>query len=471
MIFQKVNELLKRFFKKINKNIVNLAVTVMFYYSFEQPPYYNVVLFQAIVGCGHLIFEILKGVSGKFHSCIETFLPILLQHLKDSKEYQDNLFKVLTQTLEDSLQTISPKEYVIFWTSILKYTEDILKEDDEHSKGLEYILRLAGQVIEHDKGKYLTDPPQFVLLLVKVICEQSSENVLEVCAQIGALLLLSPNVSLSQEHAGIIVKVLLPLPFPNILINFVNNVIDYPQFDMHILPPFLNFVIQSEFDNEAMSTLTKICLRKSPLSKNGINLFEWVKYPVDFGKCIPMFMEYFDTVINDSIENIVENPVKLMNVLFCLPHIEKINVDHCIKSINGLISKLMNVLSSYNIESQPEQNKFHSDTTALSRCARLVLFIVLNALESAIHISSCKKLKEICDIDTLLPMLLPCAADPNYLVALHLIDLYLTAYEHENGLTYPHLMLVDTYLRNNVSSPFHVVSTFSFLYGLGRKQP
>lgn len=416
------------------------------------------MFFQAITGCGHLLFEIVKGVGGKFHSCIESFLPLLLQTLKDEKQYQDILFRVLTQTIEDSLQTISHKEYTIFWSGALKYTEEILKENDEESKGLEYILRLAGQVIVHQNGKYLTNPPQFVLLLVKVICEQFSENVLEVCAQIGALLLLSPNVSLSQEHAGIIVKVLLPLPYPNILINFVRNVIDYPQFDMHILPPFLNFIVQSGFDNEAMSTLTKICLRKSPLSKNGIKLFDWVKYPIDFGVCLPYFMDHCREVFNTEIDNVVENPTKLMNVLFCLPHIEKVEVNYCVTALSQLITKLLNVLNSYNIESQPEQNRFHCDTTALSRCARQVLFILANAMESAVHISSCKNLKEICDIELLLPVILPCAADPNYVAALHLLDLYLTAYEQENGLIYPHLSLVDSYLRCNVSSPFHIVS-------------
>lgn len=333
-----------------------------------------------------------------------------------------------------------------------------MKEDDEKSKGLEYILRLAGQVIEHQQGKYLTNPPQFVLLLIKVICEQSSETVLEVCAQIGVVLLLSPNVSLSQEHAGIIVKVLLPLPFPNILINFVQNVIEYSQFDMHILPPFIKFVIQSNFDNEAMGTLTKICLKKSPLSMNGIKLFEWVKYPLDLGKNLPNFMDHFKNILSENIEKYVENPVKLTNVLFCLPHVEKIDVNYCVKMLGQLISKLLDILKSYNLENQPKENKFHCDTTALSRCARKVLFMLSLAFESAIHISSCKQLKEICDIDTLLPVILPCAADPNYVCSLHLLDLYLTAYEHEHGLSYPYLSLIDSYLKTNVSSPFHVVS-------------
>lgn len=413
---------------------------------------------QAITGCGHLIFEILRGVSGKFHSCIETFLPLLLQHLKDNKKHQEILFKVLTQSIEDSLQVIFPKEFTVFWSSVLKFTEEVLKEADEESKGLEYILRLAGQVIEHQKGRFLTNPQQFVLLLVKVICNQSSESVLEVCSQIGALLLLSPNISLSQEHAGIIVKVLLPLPYPNILINFVQNVIDYSQFDMHILPPFIKYITQSNFDSKAMYTLTKICLAKSPLSKNGIKLFEWVKYPIDFGRGLAQFMEHFDSVLNENVDDIVENPVKLMNLLFCLPHIAQIDVDVCIKGLNKLIKRLLTVLASYNLENQLEENRFHCDTNTLSLCARKVLFILANALESAIHISSCKKLKEICDIETLLPVILPCAADPNYLAALHLLDLYLTAYEHENGLTYPFLSLVHSYLKNNVSSPFHIVS-------------
>lgn len=415
-------------------------------------------ILQAIVGCGHLIFEIIRGVPGKFHSCIETFIPLLLQHLKEDKEHQEILFKVLTQTLEDSLQNISHKEYSIFWDSTVKFTQEMLSEEDEGNNGLEYILRLAGQVIEHQKCKYLTNPPQFVLLLVKVICEQTKESVLDVCSQIGALLLLSPSINLSQEHAGIIVKVLLPLPFPNILIKFVHNVIDYSQFDMHILPPFLNFVVQSNFDSEAMFTLTKICLRKSPLSRNGINLFEWVKYPINFGKTLPLFMERLDTVLNEDLDNVIDNPTKLLNILIVLPHIEKINVDRCVSLLNQLVFKLLNVVSSYGIENQKADTKFDSDTTAISRCARRLLFVLGNAIECAVHISSCKRVKDICNLDTILLVLLPLAADPHYLAALHILDLYLTAHEHEHGLTFPILSLIDSYLKENVCSPFHAVS-------------
>lgn len=415
-----------------------------------------IIIFQAVTGCGHLIFEILRGVQGKFHSCIETFLPLLLQYLKDNKHHQEILFKVLTQTIEDSLQTISPKEYVIFWNSVLKFTEEILKENEEESKELEYILRLAGQVIEHQNGKYLMNPPQFVLLLIKVICEQTSESVLEICAQIGAVLLLSPSISLSQEHASIIIKVLLPIPYPNILINFVQNVIGYSQFDLHVLPPFVNYIIQSDFDDEAVCALARICLNKSPLSKNGIKLFEWVKYPIDFGAYLPHFMESFNIAINNDIENIVEDPSVLLNVLFCLPHVEKIEVDYCVNAINYLIENLLKVLTKYNAGNESE-NKFHCDTTALSMCFRKILFLLACAMECAIHISSCRNLEKICDIDKFLGLILPFAADPNYLCALHLIDLYLTAYEHEHKLTYPHLKLVDTHLNGNISSPFHIV--------------
>ncbi|OWR44952.1 hypothetical protein KGM_210874 [Danaus plexippus plexippus] len=411
---------------------------------------------DAIVGCGHLLFEIIRGVGNKFHSCIENFLPLLLEHMKERKEHQEILFNVLTQTFEDCLQNISTKEFTIFWSNIQRFMEEILKLDDD-STGLEYILRLAGQVIERQNGKYLTNPPQFALLLVKVICNQSSEKVLEVCSQIGALMLLSSNISLSQEHAGIIVKVLLPLPYPKILINFVQNVISYSQFDMHILPSYINFVFQSEFDTDAMATLSKICLTKSPLSINGMKLFEWVKYPLDFGQGLPNLMEHMVNILTDDIEKILDDPKQLLNLLFCLPHVEKVDVEKCTKLLSDLIRKLLNVLSSYNLETQIEENKCNADNTTLSKCARKVIFLLANTVECVIHVSNCKGLKEICNIDTLLPILLPCAADPNYLAALHLVDLYLTAFEHENGLTYPFLLLVDSYLRSNISSPFHIV--------------
>lgn len=385
-------------------------------------------------------------------------MPVLMQLLKEKKGLQEILFKVLTQTFEDCLQSVSPKEFNVFWTNVQSFVEEILKEDQDNV-GLELILRLAGQVIEHQHGKYLTNPPQFALLLVKIICEQSSETVLEVCSQIGALMLLSNNISLTQEHAGIIVKVLLPLPYPNILINFVQSVIHYSQFDMHILPAFIKYVVLSNFDDNAMNTLTKICLTKSPLSKSGLKLFEWVKYPIDFGKGLPKLMEHVENILNTDLEDIMENPNKLLNLLFCLPHIEKLDVDFCIKKLSELVSKFLKTLTNYNLEGEINEKILHCEITPLSKCARKVMFLLANTLECAIHISSCKRLKDICDIESLLPIILPCAADPNYVVALHLLDLYLTAYEHENGLTYPFLSLVDSYLRPNVSSPFHTVST------------
>ncbi|XP_050683521.1 small subunit processome component 20 homolog [Leptidea sinapis] len=409
---------------------------------------------DALTGSGHLIFEILRGVGNKFHNCIETFLPILLTQLNENKAHQEILFKVLTQALEDSLQTISVKEYLFFWSNVIKYTEELSNQDG--NKGLEYILKLSGQVISHQNGKYLLNPQQYTMMLVKVVCAQSSESVLEVCAQIGALLLLSPNIILSQEHAGVLVKVILPLPFPNILVNFVQNVIGYSQFDMHILPHFLNFVVQSDFDSDAMSTLAKICLQKSPLSLNGLKLFEWVKYPLDFGKGLPLVMKYIEKVLSCDLENVVENPIDLMNLLFCLPHIERFDVDLCLSYISSLVDKLLKVLSTYNLE-QKDTNKFHSDTTAISSCARKVLFILVATVECAVHISSCKRIKEICNIEVFLPIIVPCAADPNYLVSLHLLDLYLTAYDYENKLSYSYLLLIDSYIRCNVSSPFHIV--------------
>lgn len=410
------------------------------------------------MGTGHLLFEICKGVSNKFHSCTETFIPIILQHLKENRDHQEVLFKVLTQTVEDALQGISQKEFTIFWLPILKFIEENLIENNGHNRSLEYVLRLSGQVIERQNGKFLTDPQHFSVLLVKVICRQTSEDVLEVCAQIGALLLLSSNILLSQEHAGIIIKALVSLPCPKILLNFVDNVIDYSQFDLHILPSFLNFVVESKFSDDAMHALSKICLVKSPLSKNGLRLFEWVKYPLNFGKGLSLVMEYVQNVLSSKIESQIENSEKLMCVLFCLPHIEKLDVEVCIQKIRAIICCLLEMLDSENFEEKTEERKILYNSNVKAGYARKILFILANAIECVVHISSCKKTKDICDIDKLLPVIVPLAADPNYLAALQLLDLYLTAYEHENGLNYAFLSLLDSYIRPNVSSPFHIVS-------------
>ncbi|XP_068632256.1 small subunit processome component 20 homolog [Battus philenor] len=412
---------------------------------------------HAIIGTGHLIFEICKGVTNRFHSCAESFIPLLLQYLREHKEHQEVLFKVLTQTVDDALHGILPKEFPTFWSPVLKFIEDNISVENSENQSLEFVLRLAGQVIEHQNGKFLSNPQQFSVLLVKVICEQSSESVLDVCAQIGALLLLSSNIQLSQEHAGIIIKSLVPLPFPKILIKFVENCIDYPQFDLHILPSFLNFVVEANFSDEAMFTLSKICLVKSPLSKNGLKLFEWVKYPLNFGKGLSLFMKHVQNVLNSNMEDHIANSDRLLSVLFCLPHIEKLDVKMCTKKISEIICHLLNILDSDNLEEKSEKNKIQYDASNTAKHSRIVLFILANAIECVVHISSCKMIKDTCDIDRLLPVIVSRAADPNYLCALQLLDLYLTAYEQENGLKYAFLSLVDSYIRINVSSPFHIV--------------
>lgn len=381
--------------------------------------------------------------------------------MKDNIQHQEILFKVLTQTIEDALHGISFKEFTIFWTPVMKFIDDNYNVDNNENRCLEFVLKLSGQVIEHQKGKFLSNPQQFAIILVKVICEQT-ERVLEVCAQIGALLLLSSSILLSQEHAGIIIKSLVPLPYPKILINFVENVVNYSQFDLHILPPFLNFIVQSNFSNEAMCTLSKICLAKSPLSKNGLKLFEWVKYPINFGKGLPLFMEYAQKVLENDIESHIGNSDELMSVLFSLPHIEKLNIEIFIKKISEVISRLFDILDSKHIEANKEEIKIQCDNSNTAKYSRKVLLILANAIECVIHISNCKMMKSICDIDKFLPVIVPFAANPNYLAALQLLDIYLTAYEQENGLTYGFLSLIDSYLRPNVSSPFHIVSKPTF---------
>ncbi|GBP37217.1 Small subunit processome component 20 homolog [Eumeta japonica] len=70
---------------------------------------------------------------------IELVLDYLEKHadqLKDDERHQEILFQVLTQTVSDSLQIVSPNEYNIFWSSVEKYVQEILGDNENGGKGI-----------------------------------------------------------------------------------------------------------------------------------------------------------------------------------------------------------------------------------------------------------------------------------------------------------------------------------------------
>ena len=74
-------------------------------------------IWQGVAGCGRLLFEVIHGVAGQFHSCAAVMLPLVFEMLADKSESQSLLFEVLGYLVAAMVKLIKPKKSGLFWMS------------------------------------------------------------------------------------------------------------------------------------------------------------------------------------------------------------------------------------------------------------------------------------------------------------------------------------------------------------------
>ncbi|KAL3285277.1 hypothetical protein HHI36_019387 [Cryptolaemus montrouzieri] len=194
---------------------------------------------QWIIGCGKLLFEVIKGVNGQLHSCAEDILPFLFKSLSDSNLPQETLFKVLEYTIAHTVDYIDPQKSGIFWDSILEQLDKLIeywKNDRNASKCLENLLKLLGQAVEHKNGKIVQDPKTIIQRIINLLnLEDLPEDVMLIVIQISVVILLSVRIRLSQEQASLLVKNSLSVKNKNALLYFVDNSTDFSLFEAFVL--------------------------------------------------------------------------------------------------------------------------------------------------------------------------------------------------------------------------------------------
>jgi hypothetical protein len=173
-----------------------------------------------------------------------------------------------------------------------------------------------------------------------------------------------------------------------------------------------------------------------------------------------------------DINELLKTVDKFLCAAICLPHIKPLDNDVAIKVLNKVIIILCSSLkqTSDSVESKSETEL--SENTQLERKSSLndvigseeripiVLLVLATVLETLIHLTRSKTLKELCSVDVILDCLLPYAHDPKNLCALRALDLYLTACKLETEEVSYCLELFErlhSELLQNLSSPFHEV--------------
>lgn len=400
-----------------------------------------------MAGCGKLLFEIIRGVNGQFHSCAEEILQFLLEALSD-EEMQSVLFEVMTQVITNVVKKISYKYSDLFWkvvTAVLKQafqsTEMLDKNTEEY---VDCLLKISGLAVEYQDGKFLNNCSHFITNFLSLDIGKLTESTLQTYCKVSILLLLSVNIRMAQENASSLTKKIINAKNENVFLYFVENTSDYSGFEALILPNFLKFCYASELGGEYLYTLTKIVMKKSPCCGSGINLEAWKRYPIDFGnpKANAEIMNILLGFINvEDDKNVHSENDKMLCSLLCLPHVTSVDTESVKMKLKKLVVSLCETLSV-----ATEVDKRND-----------ILFLLLNVLEALVHVADATDLIEC--FQTVLAAVLPLVANADYFVSLKILDLHLTSLACHNFVEKEMLERINQVLSINLCSPYHEVSS------------
>lgn len=310
-------------------------------------------------GCGRLLFEIMRGVNGQFHSCAEQYWKLLLVEVINEKPNKETgfepqcLYDVLLQTVTDALHCIEPDNMKPFWTAIHLALENHLANGSIlNETAFHYVLQLVGVTVEYQHGNCLQNVPFLIGKLVRAIGVTESDAILLTISKIATIMLLSKNRSITLLEVSRLTKNIMTIGSRsrNVFEEFTLNVVESAMFEVLVLPDYLKYLEQN-FDSGSLQLLMKIIMRKSHPCKNGIDLNEWEPFPINL-RCNKALMKILQ-IIEGSHQ--VGNRNNFFACIIVLPHLKDFKVDNRI--LHAIENELYSTLA--NIEANSENCSNH----------------------------------------------------------------------------------------------------------------
>lgn len=416
-----------------------------------------------IQGCGKLLFEVVAGTPGQFHSCGEQMLPLYFNALRDESVDQKLAFEVLREIVTCILQNIHPQKCTVMWNVILKVMDVFVEnlkslESSDREHPLVLLLRLVHIIINHKNGRFVTDVVSLIKRFTVVIDTSSEDNILGEVLSVSAAILLASAVKMMQEHSSSLLLNIMTVNNTELLHSTVEKLIHYSSFETLVLPHILKRSLSVGFDGETLLLFGKIILAKASPCLSGVTLNKWRKYILDVRNIKAESVDYLSRELRTLSADAVS--LDAMRILLILPHMKPSHEEFKELLRNGLQFSYKKMLEHDSCAVE--------DTLDMKKTA----FVFLLMLESLIHISEPNDLHEFlvkCDIKVL--DLVSKHHDNKYI--LNAIDLCLTYFAaSEHRLFYINSVSFDT-LNNAIvkkmSSPYgdvrlivtHIYSLFA----------
>ncbi|KAF3425764.1 hypothetical protein E2986_10060 [Frieseomelitta varia] len=338
---------------------------------------------DGIPGCGKLLFEVISGVPGQFHSCAEQVLLLYLNALNNESLNQSLMFQLLEEIINCILQNIHPQKCQILWSVLLNAMDKSIEKTKQfqlkigRKKSLILLMQLLNTIVSHRNGKMVADPIPLIKKLVEVLDMFEDENdVLEKVINVSIAILLAANVSLMQETSSQILFKIMSVKDIELLYGAVESLIHYSSFETLILPHIIRHSISIGFNDNILQLFIKIIKAKVPLCLNGINLNKWTKYILNIRGITSDSINY----LQKQLESLLDNDISTnaLKTLIILPHLKPIPEEFKDILKRGILSLYKQILNNTNTEIE-----------IIKLCLTFLI-----ALESAIHVLELETLHE-----------------------------------------------------------------------------
>lgn len=415
---------------------------------------------NAISGCGKLLFEVISGIPGQFHSCAEQMLLLYFNALNNESFNQNLVFKLLKEIIDCLLQNIYPQKCHIFWSVFLSVMDKSIEKTRNFQlttgkqKSLILLMQLLNTIINYKNGKIVIDPVSLIKKLVQILnIFENESDVLQETINVSVTILLATNVKLMQETSSQILFKIMSVKDIKLLYGTVESLMHYSSFETLILPHIIRHSISIGFNDDILELFTKIIKVKAPLCLNGINLNKWTKYILDIRGAKFDSINFCQKNLKALLNNDV--PVNTLKTLIILPHLKPLPEEFKDILKNGILSLYQRILNSINVEI--EINK--------------LCLILLIALESAIHILEIEILQNFMEMNDIKILDLITKYPDNKFI-LNAIDLYITHFSTSQYRDIYINRIIFDKLNNNIaqklSSPFNeirlIVTHLYFLF-------
>ena len=304
-----------------------------------------------IQGCGKLLFEVISGIQGHFHSCINSMLPLYIDALQNPNVNQEILIKVLSQLFKCISYSIQPQNIELFWNIIFNSFNKIDSPSENHCHFIVNLLKLIRVIINHKLLKNFAKNGTWTKKLEDLINKyHDNEQVLQEILKTSVKTILSKSVELNQEITSALIRKILSVENRELLLEVSEELITHSSFETLILNPILKNPLFVEFDNKLLKLLTKIIEIKSPPVLGGINFDKWKIYNLNMQNT--NIFEYIDRIFLNSVQKCLFTE-EIMKILIILPHVPLVN-KNMIPKIKHLIANIYK-LESYNFCKEEKQ--------------------------------------------------------------------------------------------------------------------